>query len=97
MPLRRDAVQALGQYIHELNDVFAPLVTERTVWTLGRVTVEPNAPSIVPGHATVSVQMRDAEIPRLEAMHRVAHDLARREDLARGLAVLAEAAGAIGT
>ncbi len=91
MALRRDAVQALGQYIHDLNGVFAPLVTDRTVWTLGRITVEPNAPSIVPGHATVSVQMRDAETTRLEAMAEAAHDLARRVAAERGLELTAEA------
>ncbi len=91
MALRRDAVQALGQYIHELNAVFAPMVTDRTVWTLGRITVEPNAPSIVPGLASVSVQMRDAEIDRLEAMRQAAHDLARRIAEARGLELKAEA------
>jgi beta-ureidopropionase / N-carbamoyl-L-amino-acid hydrolase len=90
MALRRDAVQALGQYIHELNGVFAPLVTERTVWTLGRITVEPNAPSIVPGHATVSVQMRDAETSRLGAMAEAAHDLARRIAAERELELTAE-------
>ena len=87
MPMRRDAVQALGQFIHELNAVFAPLVTLQTVWTLGRLTVQPNAPSVVPGAATVSVQMRDAEPARLEAMKAAALALAQRIANARGLAL----------
>ncbi|NYS25227.1 M20 family metallo-hydrolase [Rhodobacteraceae bacterium 2376] len=90
MALRRDAVQALGQYIHELNGVFAPLVTERTVWTLGRITVDPNAPSIVPGAATVSVQMRDAEAARLDAMRDAALELAQRVAAQRGLQLATE-------
>ncbi|MFN3955356.1 MAG: hydantoinase/carbamoylase family amidase [Pararhodobacter sp.] len=87
MGLRRDAVQALGQFIHELNTVFAPLVAPDTVWTLGRITVTPNAPSIVPGAASISVQMRDADPARLEAMKAAALDLAQRIGAARGLGV----------
>ncbi len=90
MALRRDTVQAIGRYIHDLNAVFAPLVTERTVWTIGRITVSPNAPSIVPGEATITVQMRDADTARLDAMKDAAHDLARRVASDRGLDLRAE-------
>jgi len=89
MPLRRDAVQALAQYITDLNAAFAPLVTERTVWTLGRITVAPNAPSIVPGQATVSVQMRDADPARLDAMKDTALQTARAAGAVRGVDVSA--------
>ncbi len=89
MALRRDAVQALGQYVNALNEAFAPLASERTVWTLGRITVSPNAPSIVPGEATVSVQMRDADPARLEAMKEVALSTARQVGAARGIEISA--------
>lgn len=89
MSLRRDAVQALGQYITDLNAAFAPLVTDRTVWTLGRITVSPNAPSIVPGQTSVSVQMRDADATRLEAMKDTALQTARATGAARGIEVKA--------
>lgn len=89
MPLRRDAVQVLGQYITDLNAAFAPLVSDRTVWTLGRITVSPNAASIVPGQATVSVQMRDADPARLAAMKDTALRTAQATGAARGLAVSA--------
>lgn len=91
MPLRRDAVQALGAYIVGLNEVLAPLVTERTVWTLGRIVVTPNAPSVIPAEASVSVQMRDADSGRLDAMHEAARTLAERIAAARGLGVSARA------
>jgi N-carbamoyl-L-amino-acid hydrolase len=68
MPLRRDAVRGFYHFANELEAAFAPLVTERTVWTLGRIVVEPNAPSIVPGSATVSVQIRDPETARLDRL-----------------------------
>ncbi len=87
MPLRRDAFQALAAYAAALNEAFAPLAAPATVWTLGRATVEPNAPSIVPGAATVSVQMRDGDAGRLDAMRGAAAATARRIAEARGVAV----------
>jgi len=68
MPMRRDAVRGFYRFATELDAAFAPLVTERTVWTLGRIVVEPNAPSIVPGSATVSMQMRDPDAARLDRL-----------------------------
>ena len=90
MALRRDAVQGLGRYITDLNTALAPIVTDRTVWTLGRITVDPNAPSIVPGAASVSVQMRDAEAARLGRMRDTALTLAQEVAAARGLTLEAE-------
>jgi N-carbamoyl-L-amino-acid hydrolase len=85
MPLRRDAIQGLVAFAAALNAAFARLATERTVWTLGRIVVEPNAPSIVPGTATVSVQTRDPETVRLDALIGAAEDTARRAAAGRGL------------
>ncbi len=87
MPLRRDAVQGLGRYIPALNAALAPLVDARSVWTLGRITVTPNAPSVVPGQASVSVQMRDSDPARLDAMHAAAADCARAVAADAGLTV----------
>ena len=78
MHLRRDAVRGLYRFATELDAAFAPLVTDRTVWTLGRIVVEPNAPSIVPGSATVSVQIRDPEAARLDRMLAEALAVAKR-------------------
>jgi N-carbamoyl-L-amino-acid hydrolase len=78
MPMRRDAVRGFYRFANELDAAFAPLVTERTVWTLGRIVVEPNAPSIVPGSATVSVQMRDPDATRLDRLLAEALAVARR-------------------
>jgi N-carbamoyl-L-amino-acid hydrolase len=89
MPLRRDAVQGFVAYAHALNVAFAPTVTDRTVWTLGRVVVEPNASSIVPGVVTVSVQMRDPDAARLDAMAARAVTLAQEVAAVRGLVLTA--------
>lgn len=89
MDLRRDAVQGFVAYAHALNAAFAPMVTDRTVWTLGRVVVEPNASSIVPGVVTVSVQMRDPDAARLDAMAARAVGLAQEVAAVRDLALTA--------
>ncbi len=87
MPLRRDALQGFAAYTVALNAAFAPMAGERTVWTLGRAVVEPNASSIVPGAVTFTVQVRDAEVARLDAMAAEARALAGRVAEARGLAL----------
>jgi len=68
MHLRRDAVQGLAAVAVRLSERLAPIVARDTVWTIGRVEVHPNAPSIVPGRARFSVQWRDAEEARLADM-----------------------------
>ncbi|MBG6204648.1 hydantoinase/carbamoylase family amidase, partial [Labrenzia sp. EL_13] len=49
MHQRRDAFQALSAFNAALNDRLRNIVTPRTVWTIGRIHLRPNAPSIVPG------------------------------------------------
>lgn len=85
MALRRDALQGFAAYAVALNAAFAPLAGERTVWTLGRAVIEPNASSIVPGAVTFTVQIRDAEAARLDVMAAEARDLAQRVAAERGL------------
>lgn len=89
MALRRDAVQGFAAYATALNAGFAPLVTDRTVWTLGRVVVDPNASSIVPGSVTFSVQMRDPDAGRLDLMAARALEIAQEIATARGLTLTA--------
>ena len=74
MHMRRDAFQALSAFNSALNDRMRNVVTPRTVWTIGHVRVHPNAPSIVPGQVSFSVQWRDADAHRLEAMGRIIRD-----------------------
>ncbi len=85
MHLRRDAVQGMVAFASAVNDRFAGLATEATVWTIGHVAVHPNASSIVPGRVTFSMQWRDGEVARLEAMEKVVRDTAAEVAAARGL------------
>jgi N-carbamoyl-L-amino-acid hydrolase len=85
MPLRRDAVQGVVAYATAVNEAFARLAGVRTVWTLGRVVIEPNAPSIVPGAATVSVQLRDPDPALLDTLLKTSRNTARTVAAARHL------------
>lgn len=68
MHLRRDAFQGLSAFNALLNDRFQNVVTPSTVWTIGHVSVTPNASSIVPGAVTFSMQWRDGDGARLKRM-----------------------------
>lgn len=71
MAMRRDAMTALARISVTLEDRFANVVTPSTVWTIGHVTLGPNASSIVPGRAVFTLQWRDGDPYRLDAMERV--------------------------
>jgi hypothetical protein len=45
---------------------FPGVARERSVWTVGRVELDPGAPSIIPGGATMLFQFRDDELGQLE-------------------------------
>lgn len=69
MAVRRDAGLALARFCVDIDDRFPKLCGPRTVWTTGRITLDPGAPSIIPGAAEMLFQMRDDDpgvIERLE-------------------------------
>ena len=81
MALRRDAFQGLARINGLLNDRFANVVTPQTVWTIGHVSLHPNASSIVPGQVTFSMQWRDGDADRLDRMERIIRETV--EEVAR--------------
>jgi N-carbamoyl-L-amino-acid hydrolase len=73
MAVRRDAGLALARFCVEIDDRFPAQAGPRTVWTTGRISLDPGAPSIIPGAAEMLFQIRDddpAVIERLEALLR---------------------------
>ncbi|UFX48713.1 Zn-dependent hydrolase [Bradyrhizobium sp. 41S5] len=82
MAARKDAGLALARFYVAIDDSFPALCGPRTVWTTGRITLDPGAPSIIPGHAEMLFQIRDDNpevIARLEAhLHRLAEDATAR-------------------
>ena len=71
MARRRDASTALYELAHRINLEFPKVAGERSVWTMGRVRVEPNATSIVPGYAELDLQFRDPSQGPLDAFEAV--------------------------
>ena len=76
MHLRRDAFQAVSAFNTLLNDRLRNVVTPGTVWTIGHVSIHPNASSIVPGKAIFSMQWRDADAMRLARMEEIIRETA---------------------
>jgi N-carbamoyl-L-amino-acid hydrolase len=71
MAVRKDAGLALARFCVAIDDRFPALAGPRTVWTTGRITLDPGAPSVIPGRAEMLFQMRDADpavIARLETL-----------------------------
>ena len=87
MHLRRDAFQGLVRFSTELNDRFRNVVTPTTVWTIGHVSLHPNASSIVPGKVAFSMQWRDGDAARLRRMEEIVRETAREVSEESGLAV----------
>jgi N-carbamoyl-L-amino-acid hydrolase len=79
MDIRRDAGLALAKFCVAIDTAFPGICGPRTVWTTGRITLDPGAPSIIPGRAEMLFQIRDdnpAVIERLEAeLRRMADDV----------------------
>jgi N-carbamoyl-L-amino-acid hydrolase len=73
MAIRRDAGLALARFCVDIDERFPAACGPRTVWTTGRITLDPGAPSIIPGAAEMLFQIRDddpAVIARLEDLLR---------------------------
>jgi len=85
MHLRRDAVQGLAAFTTLLNDRLRNVVTPASVWTIGHVSVFPNASSIVPGEVRFSMQWRDGDSERLARMEDVIRETLEEVSAARGL------------
>ena len=71
MGVRKDAGVALARFCVAIDDRFPKLCGPRTVWTTGRITLDPGAPSIIPGRAEMLFQIRDDDpgvIDRLEGL-----------------------------
>ena len=83
MAVRRDAGLALARFCVDIDDRFPAKCGPRTVWTTGRITLDPGAPSIIPGAAEMLFQIRDDD----------AEVIARLEDLLRSMAADVNAQG----
>jgi N-carbamoyl-L-amino-acid hydrolase len=82
MAVRKDAGLALVRFAAALDRRFPEVAGERTVWTTGRITLDPGAPSIIPGRAEMLFQFRDVDPDRLARLERALEELVAQSDAA---------------
>jgi beta-ureidopropionase / N-carbamoyl-L-amino-acid hydrolase len=73
MAARKDAGLALAKFCVAIDERFPDSCGPRTVWTTGRIALDPGAPSIIPGAAEMLFQIRDDDpsvVARLEGLLR---------------------------
>jgi beta-ureidopropionase / N-carbamoyl-L-amino-acid hydrolase len=80
MAVRKDAGLALVRLAGAIDRRFPEVAGERTVWTTGRIALEPGAPSIIPGRAEMLFQFRDADPERLTLLERTLEGLVAEAD-----------------
>jgi beta-ureidopropionase / N-carbamoyl-L-amino-acid hydrolase len=66
MPIRKDAGVAMMRLYNEVMETFPKLAGPRSVWTVGKMSLEPGAPAIIPGKAEMILQFRDADVAVLD-------------------------------
>ena len=82
MAARRDAAAALQRVWQGIQTSFPDLAGPHSVWTAGRIDLEPGGPSIVPGRAEMLFQFRDADQAVLDRLHGRLAELVDEEDRA---------------
>jgi N-carbamoyl-L-amino-acid hydrolase len=75
MAIRKDAGVALVRFAASIERRFPEIAGPRSVWTVGRITLSPGSPSIVPGAAEMIFQFRDVDPGILDALHAALDDL----------------------
>jgi N-carbamoyl-L-amino-acid hydrolase len=68
MAERKDAGLSAVRLLAAIDQEFPRICGPRSTWTTGRISLDPGAPSIIPGSADVLFQFRDVSVPVLERM-----------------------------
>jgi N-carbamoyl-L-amino-acid hydrolase len=89
MSIRKDASAALYALGNAINEEFPKAAGERSVWTMGRVLIEPGAASIVPGYAEMDLQYRDQSVEVLERFEAIVDRLVEEINARDGASVTA--------
>ncbi|HWK69155.1 MAG TPA: M20/M25/M40 family metallo-hydrolase [Rhizobiaceae bacterium] len=84
MAIRKDAGVAAATLAMAIADEFPKVAGPRSVWTTGRISLEPGAMSIIPGKAEMLFQFRDAEIRVLERLDTTLRKLVERTEAGTG-------------
>jgi len=78
MAVRHDAGVAAVRLCGLIAEQFPEVAGERSVWTTGRIDLDPGAASIIPGRAEVLFQFRDEDEAVLQRLHARLLDLVER-------------------
>jgi N-carbamoyl-L-amino-acid hydrolase len=96
---RRDAGLALIKLLNAIDKRFPEICGPRTVWTTGRITLDPGSHSIIPGRAEALFQLRDADPAVLDRLRTELNELIaaanRVSRCAFELAVISQSAPAV--
>ena len=91
MAIRKDAGLAAAKLCVAIDERFPKVCGPRTVWTTGRITLDPGAPSIIPGRAEVLFQIRDDNPDTLMRLEAALGELCQAADKAGPCRVRVEA------
>ena len=67
---RRDALLAAARFIITVNRVVTDL-EGRQVGTVGQLEVTPGAPNVIPGRVTLSLEIRDLDMEKIDALFQI--------------------------
>jgi N-carbamoyl-L-amino-acid hydrolase len=99
MAERKDAGLTAVRLLAAIDAEFPRIAGERSVWTTGRIVLDPGAPSIIPGTATLLFQFRDVSVAVLErmeaALQMLVRETNRRERCSVTLEVVSKAIPAL--
>jgi N-carbamoyl-L-amino-acid hydrolase len=84
---RKDAGLAVARLCVAIDDNFPSICGPRTVWTTGRITLDPGAPSIIPGRAEMLFQVRDDNPRIVEHLEVLLHELAIEAGAVNGCSI----------
>jgi len=84
--IRTDAGVAAARLQYAIAERFPDITGPRSVWTTGRVTVSPDAASIIPGGAEILFQFRDEDKAMLKRFDTALRDLVEETSARTGCA-----------
>lgn len=87
MAARKDAGAAAAQLATRIAAAFPGAAGPLSVWTVGRLTLDPGAANIIPGAAEMLFQFRDEDVETLHRLEALMHDLAQATARAHGCSV----------
>jgi N-carbamoyl-L-amino-acid hydrolase len=80
MAIRKDAAVGLIRLCNAIHERFPTVAGPRTVWTFGKITLDPGSANIVPGRADLVFHFREADPALLPVLEKALHDLVAEAD-----------------